>query len=107
MLRLFILILVLLGGLLIGPDLSDNKGYILISIDSYTTYETTLINAAMMAIIFYFLLLFAEWILRKVLSMSSITRGWLLKGKQSKHKKIAYWVCSRSLKAIPKRRRNY
>ena len=87
MLRLFILISVLLGGLLVGPDLSDNKGYILISVDSYTTYETTLIKAAMIALIFYFLLLFAEWILRKLFSMSSITRGWFGHRKTNKAQK--------------------
>lgn len=84
MLRFLILIVVLIGGLIVGPDLSANKGYILISMDSYTTYETTLINAALIAVFFYFLLLLAEWILRKLFSMSAITRGWFGKRKTKK-----------------------
>jgi len=76
MIRIIIVISALLAGLILGPEISANKGYILISFDSYTTYETTIINAIFIAIVFYFLLLLAEWLVRKLLSMSSLTRGW-------------------------------
>jgi len=76
MIRIIIIISALLAGLIFGPEISDNKGYILVSLDSYTTYETTIVNAIFVAVIFYFLLLFIEWILRKLLSMNAITRGW-------------------------------
>ena len=76
MIKIIIIIAALLAGLILGPEISANKGYILLSVDGYTTYETTIINAILIAFIFYFLLLFIEWLLRKLLSMSSITRNW-------------------------------
>jgi len=76
MIRIIIVIAALIAGLFFGPEISANKGYILISLDTYTTYETTIINAIIATVVFYFLLGFIEWILRKLLSMSSITRGW-------------------------------
>lgn len=87
MIRVLIVVAALLAGLIFAPELSDNKGYLLISFDSYTTYETTIINAGFIAILFYFLLLIAEWILRKLLSMSSITRGWFGQRKTRKAQK--------------------
>ena len=90
MIGLLIIVIFLLTGLIFAPELSAHKGYILVSFDSYTTYETTIINAAFIAILFYFLLLVAEWILRKLLSMSSVTRGWFGQRKPVKHKRIVY-----------------
>jgi HemY protein len=77
MIRIIIVIAALIAGLFFGPEISSNKGYILISLDTYTTYETTIINALIATVVFYFVLGFIEWALRKLLSMSSITRGWL------------------------------
>lgn len=76
MLRIIIIIVALLAGLLLGPEISANKGYVLVSVDGYTSYETTIINAVFIALIFYFLLLASEWILRKLFAMSAVTRGW-------------------------------
>lgn len=87
MIRILIVVGALLLGLIFAPELSDNKGYLLISFDSYTTYETTIVNAAFIAILFYVLLLAAEWLLRKLLSMSSVTRGWLGQRKMRKAQK--------------------
>lgn len=87
MIRILIIVVALLAGLIFAPELSDNKGYLLISFDSYTTYETTIINAGLIAVLFYVLLLFAEWLLRKLLSMSSITRGWFGQRKTRKAQK--------------------
>jgi len=87
MIRLLIIVLFLLAGLVFAPELSSHKGYLLISFDSYTTYETTIINATFIAIIFYFLLLMVEWALRKLLSMSSVTRGWFGQRKTRKAQK--------------------
>lgn len=84
MIRIVIIIAALLTGLILGPEITANKGYILLSIDGYTTYETTIINAFLIALVFYFLLLFAEWLIRKLLSMSVITRGWLGQRKTRK-----------------------
>lgn len=87
MIKIILIISALLAGLILGPEISANKGYILVSFDSYTTYETTIINAIFIAIAFYFLLLLAEWILRRLLSMSAVTRGWLGKRKTRKAQK--------------------
>jgi HemY protein len=76
MIRIIIIISVLLSGLIFGPEISESKGYILVSLNSFTTYETTIINAIFIAVVFYILLLIAEWILRKLLSMNKITRSW-------------------------------
>jgi HemY protein len=87
MIKMILIISALIAGLILGPEISGNKGYILISFDSYTTYETTIINAGFIALIFYFLLLFVEWILRRLLSMSTVTRGWLGQRKTKKAQK--------------------
>jgi HemY protein len=87
MFRMILIISALIAGLILGPEVSGNKGYILISFDSYTTYETTIINAGFIALIFYFLLLLAEWILRRLLSMSAVTRGWIGQRKTKKAQK--------------------
>lgn len=87
MIKMILIILALVVGLILGPEISANKGYILVSFDSYTTYETTIINASFIAIVFYFVLLLAEWIVRRLLSMSSVTRGWLGQRKTKKAQK--------------------
>ncbi|WP_413700749.1 hypothetical protein ACLKMH_02545 [Psychromonas sp. KJ10-10] len=45
MIKIILIILAVIAGLIFGPEISANKGYILISFDSYTTYEMTIINA--------------------------------------------------------------
>ena len=77
MIRILIIVVALLTGLIFAPELSANRGYLLISFDRYTTYQTTIINAGFILLVLYFVLLGFEWILRRLLSMSSITRGWL------------------------------
>lgn len=84
MIRIMIVIAALIAGLFFGPEISSNKGYILISLDTYTTYETTIINALIATVVFYFLLGLIEWVLRKLLSTSSITRGWFGQRKTKK-----------------------
>lgn len=87
MLRMIIVIAALLAGLLLGPEISANKGYVLVSVDGYTSYETTIINAVFIALIFYFLLLVSEWLLRKLFAMSAVTRGWFGLRKTKKAQK--------------------
>ncbi|PKF61395.1 heme biosynthesis protein HemY [Psychromonas sp. psych-6C06] len=87
MIRMILIVSALIAGLILGPEISENKGYILLSFDSYTTYETTIINACFIALIFYFLLLIAEWLLRRLLSMNSLTRGWFGQRKTKKAQK--------------------
>ncbi|AGH80064.1 HemY domain-containing protein [Psychromonas sp. CNPT3] len=87
MLRIMIIIGILLLGLLLGPEISANKGYLLISFDRYTTYEMTLINASLLVFLFYFVLLFLEWMIRRLLALSSLTSGWFGVRKTNKAKK--------------------
>ena len=87
MIRILILLCTLVFGLIYGPEISENKGYLLLSLDSHTTYETTLINAVVIAVLFYFTLLFVEWVLRRFFSMSSTTRNWFGVRKTRKAKK--------------------
>ena len=90
MFRVFIIVIILLAGLIFAPELSDNKGYLLISFDSYTTYKTTIIDATFIALAFYFILLAIEKVLRKLLSMSRITRGWFGLRKTRKAQKNSF-----------------
>jgi HemY protein len=78
---------VLVFGQIYGPEMSDHKGYILVSLDSYTTYETILINAVIIIILGYFLLLLVEWILRWLFTLSSFTRNWFGLRKSRKAQK--------------------
>lgn len=87
MLRILIFLTVLVAGLMFGPEISQYKGYILISFDQYTTYETTIINALFISALFYFSLLIIEWIIRRLLSMNSVTKRWLLNRKVKKGQK--------------------
>jgi len=87
MIKILIIIVALLAGLTLAPELSANKGYILLSIDGYTTYETTIISAVLIAIVFYLILIAIEWVLRKLLSMNSVTRGWFSSRKTKKAQK--------------------
>lgn len=87
MIKMILIILTLIAGLMLAPEISDNKGYLLISFDSYTTYETTIINAAFIAVVFYFALLLVEWVVRRLLSMSAVTRGWFGQRKTKKAQK--------------------
>jgi len=89
MIRILILLTTLIAGLIFGPEISANKGYLLVSVDSYTTYEMTLVNAVFLIIAVYLLLLLVEWLLRKLLSMSKLTRGWLGKRKNKTAQKNA------------------
>ena len=90
MIKIIIVIAALLTGLILGPEISANKGYILLSVDGYTTYETTIINALFIALVFYFLLLLVEWLLRKLLSMSNVTRSWFGLRKTKKAQKNSF-----------------
>ena len=87
MIKILIIIVALLAGLILAPELSANKGYILLSIDGYTTYETTIISAILIAIVFYLILIAIEWVIRKLLSMNSVTRGWFSSRKTKKAQK--------------------
>lgn len=90
MLRMIIIITALLAGLLLGPEISANKGYVLVSVDGYTSYETTIINAIFIALVIYFILIASEWILRKLFSMSRISRGWFGLRKTKKAQKNSF-----------------
>jgi len=87
MIKIIILIVILLVGLVIGPEISANKGYVLVSVDGYTTYETTIISAVLIGVVCYFLLLAVEWVLRKLLSFNSTTRSWFSLRKTRKAQK--------------------
>lgn len=87
MIKIIIIVAALMAGLILGPEISANKGYILLSVDGYTTYEITILNAIIIAFILYFVLLLVEWIFRKLLSMNSITKNWFSLRKTKKAQK--------------------
>ena len=60
MIRLLILALIVFTGLLVGPMLIDQKGYVLIAVNDWTI-ETSVVVMVMMMLVFYALLQLLEW----------------------------------------------
>jgi HemY protein len=75
MIRLIVVLVFLAAALLFGPQLADHQGYILISIAHYTI-EMSVVTAAIIAVVFYFLLLLTEGLLSRLFSVRSGLRGW-------------------------------
>lgn len=83
MIRLLLLVLVLAAGLVVGPQLAGQQGYVLISAAEQTlemSVTTLLVLIGMLIAVLWVL----EWLLRKLLSISSTATGWLSGRKQRK-----------------------
>lgn len=76
MFRVILLILLLAAGMVVGPILAGNKGYVMIAMGNYTI-EMTVVSATLMAVGFYFALLVLESLLGRLFSLSGVTRSWL------------------------------
>lgn len=76
MMRILLLLLLLLSGVLLGPYLIGQKGYVLIAMDSLTI-EMTVVSLGF--VIFALLLVFLtlEWLIKLTYSSISGTQNWL------------------------------
>ncbi|KXF82493.1 heme biosynthesis HemY N-terminal domain-containing protein [Enterovibrio coralii] len=83
MIKILLLVIALIAGIVVGPELAGNQGYVLISAANQTIEMslTTLIILVVFAFAAFFLL---EAILRKLFSLSSSTRGWFAGRKNKK-----------------------
>jgi|GEM_PF-1574249 len=75
MIRLLILVLIVFAGLLVGPMLIDQKGYVLIAVNDWTV-ETSVVVMVMLILVFYALLQLFEWLLVNTLTFWGRTRNW-------------------------------
>lgn len=77
MIRLLLLVSVLIAGLIFGTQFADQQGYVLISVADKTVEMslTTLVLCVVAIIALFFLL---EYLLKRVLSLSTYTRGWFV-----------------------------
>ncbi|NRA69732.1 MAG: hypothetical protein HRU24_01830 [Gammaproteobacteria bacterium] len=75
MIRLLILALIVFTGLLVGPMLIDQKGYVLIAVNDWTI-ETSVVVMVMMMLVFYALLQLLEWSIVNTLTFWGRTRNW-------------------------------
>ncbi|WP_283131577.1 heme biosynthesis protein HemY [Enterovibrio norvegicus] len=87
MIKILLLVIALIAGLIVGPDLAGNQGYVLISAANQTIEMslTTLIILVIAAFAAFFVL---EFLVRKLLSISSSTRGWFSGRKNKKARKL-------------------
>ncbi|MBO1520560.1 heme biosynthesis HemY N-terminal domain-containing protein [Oceanisphaera pacifica] len=83
MIRLAIIIVILAAGLIIGPDISGQQGYMLLALGDYTI-ETTATIFFISIILFYVALLVIEWLLGRILGMGHKTRYWFVSRRRRK-----------------------
>ncbi|WP_024871969.1 heme biosynthesis HemY N-terminal domain-containing protein [Tolumonas lignilytica] len=75
MIRLILLLVILAAALLLGPQLADHQGYVMIAIAGYTI-EMSVVTATLLAFVFYLVLLLTENVLTRLFSVRRGLRGW-------------------------------
>lgn len=75
MIKLLLLVMTLIAGIIIGPELGGNQGYVLISAANQTI-EMSFITLVILIVLAFTSLFFLEFIIRKVFMFSTSTRGW-------------------------------
>ncbi|WP_348224007.1 heme biosynthesis HemY N-terminal domain-containing protein, partial [Bacillus subtilis] len=75
MLKVFILFILLIPGVVLGPMIAGHQGYVLIQTDNWNI-ETSVTGLVIILILSLLLLLAVEWLLRRVLHTGARTRGW-------------------------------
>lgn len=83
MIRLAIIIVILAAGLIIGPDITGQQGYVLLAAGDYTI-ETTATVFLVAIVLFYVLLLFTEWLLGRIFGIGHKTRNWFVGRRRRK-----------------------
>ncbi|MDR7345562.1 HemY protein [Pantoea alhagi] len=83
MLKVFILFLLLIAGIVIGPMIAGHQGYVLIQTDNWNI-ETSVTGLAIMLIIALLVILAVEWLLRRLFRTGAKTRGWFMGRKRNR-----------------------
>lgn len=75
MIKIFLLIIALVAGLVVGPELAGGQGYVLISVANQTV-EMSLTTLVILVIALLIAVVILEWIIKRILGFSSSTRSW-------------------------------
>lgn len=83
MLKVFILFLLLIAGIVLGPMIAGHQGYVLIQTDNWNI-ETSVTGLAIILIVALLVILAVEWLLRRLFRTGARTRGWFLGRKRNR-----------------------
>ncbi|MGJ0194254.1 protoheme IX biogenesis protein HemY [Pantoea sp. RRHST58] len=75
MLKVFILFILLIAGIVVGPMIAGHQGYVLIQTDNWNI-ETSVTGLAIILIVSLLIILGVEWLLRRLFRTGARTRGW-------------------------------
>lgn len=75
MLKVFILFILLIAGIVIGPMIAGHQGYVLIQTDNWNV-ETSVTGLEIILIVSLLVILGVEWLLRRLFRTGARTRGW-------------------------------
>lgn len=75
MLKVFILFVLLIAGVVVGPMIAGHQGYVLIQTDNWNV-ETSVTGLAIILIVSLLIILGVEWLLRRLFRTGARTRGW-------------------------------
>ncbi len=75
MLKVFILFVLLIAGIVVGPMIAGHQGYVLIQTDNWNV-ETSVTGLVIILIISLLIILGVEWLLRRIFRTGARTRGW-------------------------------
>ncbi|MCZ4059635.1 protoheme IX biogenesis protein HemY [Pantoea sp. LMR881] len=75
MLKVFILFVLLIAGIALGPMIAGHQGYVLIQTDNWNI-ETSVTGLVIILIISLLIILAVEWLLRRLFRTGARTRGW-------------------------------
>ncbi|CAK9886428.1 MAG: Protein HemY [Candidatus Erwinia impunctatus] len=76
MLKIFIIFLLLIAGIILGPILAGHQGYVLIQTDKWNI-TTSVTGLCIILVLSLVIILGIEWLLRRIWRTGSRTRGWL------------------------------
>ena len=75
MIKALFLVIALIAGIILGPEIAGNQGYVLISAANQTI-EMSLITLIIGILLVFALLFLLEFLVRSLFNVSSSTRGW-------------------------------
>ena len=83
MLKVFVLFLLLIAGIVIGPMLAGHQGYVLIQTENWNI-ETSVTGLVIILIVMLLAILAIEWLLRHLFRTGAKTRGWFMGRKRNR-----------------------
>lgn len=86
MLRIWLLLIILISGVVLGPLIAGHQGYVLIQTSHYNI-ETSVTGLVLMIFLLIVGVLCLTWLLRRLNRMGSITQGWFRDRKHRQARK--------------------